>query len=62
MTPVQPPRAHDTLEIYGNMFMSSLPVTLADALDKGLVKRGDLIAAATFANAGDHLSAIVMRW
>lgn len=59
---IHPPRAHDTLEIYGNLFMGSIPVTLADAVEKNLIKHGDLIVAATFANAGDHVSATVLRW
>ena len=59
---IKPPRAHDTFEKYGNLFMTSLPASLADALERGMIERGDLIAAVTFANAGEHLSAMAMRW
>jgi 3-oxoacyl-[acyl-carrier-protein] synthase III len=59
---IKPPRAHDTLERYGNMAVGSVPVSLADAIDKGLVERGDLIASGTFANSGEHVSALIMRW
>lgn len=55
-------RAHDTLARYGNLFHSSLPVTFADALDRGLVRSGDVIAFATFLNGGELVSAMVWRW
>ncbi|MBL1097858.1 3-oxoacyl-ACP synthase III family protein [Streptomyces coffeae] len=56
------PRAHDTLAKYGNLFHGSLPVTLADALDHGLVRQGDLLAFGTFSNGGDMVSAMTVRW
>ncbi|HEX2132331.1 MAG TPA: 3-oxoacyl-[acyl-carrier-protein] synthase III C-terminal domain-containing protein [Actinophytocola sp.] len=55
-------RAHDTLAHYGNLFHSSLPVTFADALDRGLVGAGDVVAFATFLNGGELVSAMVWRW
>lgn len=59
---IHPPYVHDTLEIYGNLFQGSIPVSLADALEKNLVKPGDLIAMGTFSNGGDFVSAQIIRW
>ncbi|MFD0384188.1 3-oxoacyl-ACP synthase III family protein [Streptomyces stramineus] len=55
-------RTHDTLSHYGNMFQSSLPVTLADALDKKIISSGDVIAFATFTHGGEMVSSMVLRW
>lgn len=55
-------QSHDTLEIYGNLFQGSIPVTLADAIEKGRVKSGDIIAMGTFSNGGDFVSAMILRW
>ena len=57
-----PPRAFDTLDRYGNLFMGSLPVTLGEACQNDRLSRGDIVALATFANAGDHVTACVLRW
>lgn len=59
---ILPPRTHDTLARYGNMFQSSIPVTLADALEAGRVRSGDLIALGTFSNGGDFVSSMVLQW
>lgn len=59
---IEAPRVHDTLRRYGNMFHSSLPVTFADALDRGMVSTGDLIVFATFLNGGEMVSALVWEW
>ncbi|MET0790251.1 MAG: 3-oxoacyl-ACP synthase III family protein [Polyangiaceae bacterium] len=59
---ILPPRTHDTLGRYGNMFQSSIPVTLADALESGRVRSGDLIALGTFSNGGDFVSSMVLQW
>ncbi|MFD0276677.1 3-oxoacyl-ACP synthase III family protein [Kitasatospora sp. NPDC127111] len=55
-------RTHDTLAKYGNLFAGSIPVTVADALDHGLIKDGDVLAFGTFANGGDLVSAMTVRW
>jgi len=55
-------RVHDTLKYYGNMFQSSIPVTLADALEKKKISAGDIIALGTFSNGGDFVSSIILRW
>jgi len=59
---IQPPRAYDTLDKYGNMFQGTIPVTLADALDANRVSKGDIIALGTFSNGGDFVSALTLRW
>lgn len=59
---IEAPRVHDTLAKYGNLFHGSIPVTLADALDQGRVKPGDVLALGTFSNGGDMVSAMTLRW
>jgi len=59
---IQPPRAYDTLAKYGNMFQGTVPVTLADALEAGRVRKGDILALGTFSNGGDFVSALTLRW
>jgi 3-oxoacyl-[acyl-carrier-protein] synthase III len=59
---ILPPRTHDTLEFYGNLFHGSIPATLSDAKEKGKLKAGDLVALGTFSNAGDIVSSMVMKW
>jgi 3-oxoacyl-[acyl-carrier-protein] synthase-3 len=59
---IQPPRVHDTLAKYGNMFQGSIPVTLADALEKGRIAKGNILALGTFSNGGDFVSALTIRW
>lgn len=56
------PRVHDTLEYYGNLFQGSIPVTLADAIEKNKVQQGDLLALGSFSNGGDFVSSTVIRW
>jgi len=59
---IQPPRAYDTLAKYGNLFQGTIPITLADALEAGRVRKGDIIALGTFSNGGDFVSALTLRW
>ncbi|MCG6493343.1 3-oxoacyl-ACP synthase III family protein [Kitasatospora sp. A2-31] len=59
---IEEARTHDTLAKYGNLFAGSIPVTVADALDRGLIKDGDILAFGTFANGGDLVSAMTVRW
>lgn len=56
------PRVHDTLERHGNLFQATLPFTLADAVEKGKLHRGDIVALGTFANAGDLFCSGILRW
>jgi 3-oxoacyl-[acyl-carrier-protein] synthase III len=59
---VKETNVHDTLEFYGNLFHSSIPVTLADAISKDKVRDNDLIMLGTFSNGGDFVSSIAIRW
>ncbi|MER6997774.1 3-oxoacyl-[acyl-carrier-protein] synthase III C-terminal domain-containing protein [Streptomyces sp. NPDC000410] len=55
-------RAYDTLGHYGNMFQSSLPVTFAEALEKGKISSGDVLTFATFSHGGELVASMVWRW
>jgi 3-oxoacyl-[acyl-carrier-protein] synthase III len=59
---IREPRVHDTLEYYGNLFQGSIPVTLADALEKNKVLSGDLLALGTFSFGGEFVSSTIIRW
>lgn len=59
---IKEPRVHDTLECYGNLFHGSIPVTLADAIEKKKVKSDDLLVCGTFSNGGDFVSSVAIRW
>jgi len=59
---IKEPRVHDTLEYYGNLFQSSIPVTIANAIEKEKVRSGNLLALGTFSNGGDFVSSMVIRW
>lgn len=56
------PRVHDTLARYGNLFQGSIPITLADAVERGKLDRGHVVALGAFSNGGDFVSAMVLRW
>jgi 3-oxoacyl-[acyl-carrier-protein] synthase III len=56
------PRVHDTLENYGNLFQSSIPVTLADALENRKIQSGDALVLGAFSNGGDFVSSLAIRW
>jgi 3-oxoacyl-[acyl-carrier-protein] synthase-3 len=49
------------IEEYGNTSAGSIPLALAEAVQKGLVKKGDIIAVAGF-GAGLSWGAAVIRW
>lgn len=59
---IGPPRVHDTLAQYGNLYQGSIPVTIADALERGKIRRGDVLALGSFSNGGDVVSAMALRW
>lgn len=59
---IHPPRAHDTLARYGNLFQGSIPVTVADARERGMIQPGTKLAFGTFSNGGDLVSSMVVRW
>ena len=49
------------LEEYGNTSAASIPLALAEAVQSGKIKKGDVIACAGF-GAGLSWGATVMRW
>lgn len=56
------PRVFDTFNSYGNMFQSSIPVTLSEAIDQGVLLPGMNLCLGTFSNGGDFVSAMVLKW
>jgi 3-oxoacyl-[acyl-carrier-protein] synthase-3 len=54
-------KVHDTIWDYACMKCASIPVTLADAVEKGMIKKGDLIA---FGDQGANwsISSAVIKW
>ncbi len=59
---ILPPRTHDTLAIYGNLFQGSVAVTLADGIEKNIIKSNDIVVIGTFSNGGDFASAMIIKW
>lgn len=59
---VNPNKVYDTLEYYGNLFQGSISVTLASAIEKHIIKPGDIVVLGTFSNGGDFASSIAIRW
>jgi len=59
---ILPPRAHDTLGKYGNLFQGSIPVTVADAIENDMIRPGNILALGTFSNGGDLVSAMTVKW
>jgi 3-oxoacyl-[acyl-carrier-protein] synthase-3 len=58
-----PPEAHhDTFDKYGNLFGAALPINLEDALAKGKLRPGGLLALGGFSHAGDYAAGAVIRW
>ncbi len=58
----KPTQVFDTLEYYGNLFQGSVAVTLASAIEKKILKTGDIVVIGTFSNGGDFASSIALRW
>ncbi len=59
---IDEPRVYDTFQRYGNLFQSSIPVTISDAVDCGKIRANDTIAMGTFSNGGDFVGSMVLRW
>jgi 3-oxoacyl-[acyl-carrier-protein] synthase-3 len=53
---------HDTFDVYGNLFGAALPIDIDDALARGKLHAGDLLALGGFAHAGDYTAAALIRW
>jgi 3-oxoacyl-[acyl-carrier-protein] synthase-3 len=56
-----PDQVYDSFELFGNLFQSSIPVSLAHGIEKKIIKRGDLIACGTFSNGADFSCAMLLR-
>ena len=54
-------RVYDTFELFGNLFQSSIPVSLAHGLAHKIINKGDIISAGTFSNGADFVCAMVFR-
>jgi 3-oxoacyl-[acyl-carrier-protein] synthase-3 len=57
-----PETHHDTFDVHGNLFGAAIPINLEDALAKGKLRPGDLLALGGFSHAGDYTAAAVIRW
>lgn len=55
-------KMYHTFCTYGNLFSAAMPVNLSEALEKGLIKKGDLVCIAGFSHAGDYSSAILIQY
>jgi 3-oxoacyl-[acyl-carrier-protein] synthase-3 len=53
---------HDTFDVYGNLFGAAIPINLEDALRRGKLEAGALLALAGFSHAGDYSAAALIRW
>lgn len=53
---------HDTFDRYGNLFGAALPINLEDALARGKLSPGGLLALGGFSHAGDYAAAALFRW
>lgn len=56
------PRAFDTFDEFGNLFQSSIPVTLSVLMESGRLKSGTKLALGTFSNAGDFAAGMVIKY
>jgi len=52
----------DTFEKYANLFGAGIPITLAESLKGGVIKKGDLVCLAGFSHACDYSAAALIRW
>lgn len=57
----KPNQVHDTFELFGNLFQSSIPVTLAHGLAQKIIHKGNVIAVGTFSNGADFVCSMVFR-
>jgi 3-oxoacyl-[acyl-carrier-protein] synthase-3 len=57
-----PAKHHDTFDVYGNLFGAALPIDIDDAVARGKLRPGDLLALGGFAHAGDYTAAALIRW
>jgi 3-oxoacyl-[acyl-carrier-protein] synthase-3 len=55
-------RHHDTFDQYGNLFSAGIPINLEDALSRGKLLHGGILAFGGFSHAGDYAAASIIRW
>ena len=55
-------RHHDTFDRLGNLFGAAIPINLEDALARGKLAAGGIVALAGFSHAGDYAGAALLRW
>ena len=55
-------KMYHSFDKYGNLFGAAMPVNLSEALEKKLIKRGDLLCIAGFSHAGDYSSATLVQY
>lgn len=54
-------KVHNNIQKFGNTTAASIPIALAEALDEGRIKEGDLVVLAAF-GSGFTWGSVVMRW
>lgn len=54
-------QVYDTFELFGNLFQSSIPVSLAHGMAHNTIAKGSTIACGTFSNGADFTCAMVLR-
>jgi 3-oxoacyl-[acyl-carrier-protein] synthase-3 len=59
---LSPERHHDTFDTYGNLFGAGIPINIDDAIVRGKLRPGMLLALGGFAHAGDYVAAALIRW
>jgi 3-oxoacyl-[acyl-carrier-protein] synthase-3 len=59
---LSPAQHHDTFDIYGNLFGAGIPINVDDAIRRGKLRPGMILALGAFAHAGDYAAAAVIRW
>jgi 3-oxoacyl-[acyl-carrier-protein] synthase-3 len=59
---LSPEQHHDTFDAYGNLFGAGIPINIDDAIRRGKLRPGMLLALGAFAHAGDYAAAAVIRW
>jgi 3-oxoacyl-[acyl-carrier-protein] synthase-3 len=55
-------KQHDTFDTYGNLFGAAIPINVEDAIEKGKLVNGALLALGGFSHAGDYAAASIIRW
>ena len=54
-------QVHNNIQKYGNTTAASVPIALAEAIELGKVKEGDLVCLAAFGSGFTWASALI-RW